>query len=328
MLTAFQAPAATVPVTLCVGVVPLQQSIGRGQAVQWEVGAWTEGGNVPDARVQLQSTAGAGAPAFTFGCAAGNGTSACDLGAVDSGAAQRLFLAAVSVPLTTSLNAVSLTVSASAAGLATIPAASASVTLSAPGTPAAGVSSPVLPGISAGGNAFPSPTMSPGGDAAGLFPALAPSATPAAPSAKAGKESPAANVSALHNGGSPGGMKVADAVGLGALTVAVFLALTRMSFRRPVPRPAAGSPAAAAPPPAATTAFTTSPAPVPPPAPQARLRRRLSRRRRPPRRRRPSRLSGRSNRIAMVNIEVTEPFGISGIDVIAQGLTTKAYWPD
>ena len=266
MLTAFQAPAATVPVDLCVGVVPMQQSIGRGQAVQWEVGAWTEGGNVPDATVQLQSTAGAGAPAFTFGCAAGNGTSACDLGAVDSGSAQHLFVAAVSVPLTTSLNAVSLTVTGGAAGLAAAPAASASVTLLAAGTPAAGGSSG-LPPMSAGGNAFPTPTMSPGGNAAGLFPALAPTPT-LSPSPKAAKESPAANVSALPSG-SPGGTRVADALGLGALIVAAFLALTRISFRRLPARPGAGSAAAAAPPPVAPTAFMPSPAPAAPPAPVA-----------------------------------------------------------
>ena len=124
------------PVSLCVGVVPLKQSSDRGQAAQWEVGAWTEGGNLPDVKLALQSTAGGGAPTFTFGCATGNGTSACDLGAVDATSAQRLFQATVNVPVTaTALNAVSLTVTGTAANLAANPAASASVVLLAPGTP-------------------------------------------------------------------------------------------------------------------------------------------------------------------------------------------------
>src|SRR6202042_2622024 len=111
MLTAFRAAAAATPVNLCVAIRPLQQSTVRGQASQWEVGAWTENGNLPDARITLQSSAGAGAPAFVAGCAS-SGTSTCDLGAVDSASTQRLFQAEVTVPVTaTTVTAVSLTVS-------------------------------------------------------------------------------------------------------------------------------------------------------------------------------------------------------------------------
>jgi hypothetical protein len=240
-LTAFQA-ASTTPVSLCVGVVPLQPSSDRGQAAKFEVGAWTEGGNVPDAKIQLQSTAGVGVPAFTFGCASGNGTSACDLGAVDAGSAQRLFQAEVNVPLTATITAVSLTVTGSAANLATAPAASTSIGVLAPGSPA-GASVPSLPSITASGFAFPSPTMSPGGSAAGLFPTVAPgSGTVGA--------SPVANVSAL-GGGTPIGTEIAEGAGLAALGVAMLLAITRLSLRRPAPRHAANSTAAAAPPPEA-----------------------------------------------------------------------------
>jgi hypothetical protein len=244
---------------LCVGVVPLKQSTGRGQAAQWEVGAWAEGGNLPDAKLQLQSTAGAGVPAFTFGCANGNGTPACDLGAVDAGSAQRLFEADVSVPLTAAVTAVSLTVTGTAANLAVAPAASASVVLAA-GT-ASATSSSTVPTITPGGFGFPTPTMSPGGNAAGLFPSLA-------PTSQAGEESPAANVSALHRGASTLGSEVAEVGGLGALAVAMFLALTRLSWRRPAPRQAAGSAVAAAPPPTAPAApaAPTAPAAVQAPA--------------------------------------------------------------
>jgi hypothetical protein len=206
------------------------------------VGAWTEGGNVPDAKIQLQSTAGAGIPTFIFGCASGNGTSACDLGAVDASSAQRLFQAEVNVPLTaTTITAVGLTVTGSAANLATAPAASTSIAVLAPGSPA-GASVSALPSIAASGFAFPTPAMSPGGSAAGLFPTVAPgSGTEGA--------SPVANVSPL--GGTPIGTEIAEGTGLAALGVATLLAITRLSLRRPAPRHAANSTVAAAPPPEA-----------------------------------------------------------------------------
>jgi hypothetical protein len=246
VLTAFQAPAATTtPVSLCVGVVPLQSSADRGQAATWEVGAWTEGGNVPDAKLQLAATAGAGVPTFTFGCAKGNGTSACDLGAVDAGSAQRLFQAQVSIPLTaTAITAVTLAVSGSAVSLPVAPAASASVVVLAAGSPASASLSPST--INPSSFAFPSPTASPGGNASGLFPTVAPGSSLGA--------SPVANVSALR-GGTPIGSEIAEGAGLAALGVAMLLAITRVSLRRPTPRHAANSTAstaAAAPPPEKT----------------------------------------------------------------------------
>jgi hypothetical protein len=241
-LTAFQAAAATgTPVSLCVGVMPLQQSNVRGQASQWVVGAWTVGGNVPDAKLQLQSTGGAGTPTFTFGCGSGNGTSACDLGAVDASSAQRQLEAEVTVPLlATTVTTVGLTVTGSAAGLVREPAAAASISASSPpGTNLSSLSSLPPPGVAA-----LTPTVSPGGSAANLFPTVAPG------SAQAEGVRPVANVSAL-SGGSPVGSEIADVAGLGALAVAMFLAITRLSFRRAAPRHAAGSTAAAVSPPTA-----------------------------------------------------------------------------
>ena len=121
--------ATTAQVSLCVGVLPLQQSSERGQATQWAVAAWTTGGNVPDAKIQLQATpAGAGTPHFTFGCGSDDGTSSCDLGAVDASSAQRQLQAQVTVPVTAAtVTSVSLTATGSAANLRTDPAASASI---------------------------------------------------------------------------------------------------------------------------------------------------------------------------------------------------------
>ncbi|HXT90510.1 MAG TPA: hypothetical protein VN714_14755, partial [Trebonia sp.] len=92
--------------------------------------------------------------------------------------------------------------------------------------------------------AFPTPTASPGGNAAGLFPSVA-------PGSQAGNESPVANVSALHSGGTPIGSEIAEIAGLVALATAMVLAITRLSIRRPAPRHAAGSAVAATPPPEA-----------------------------------------------------------------------------
>jgi hypothetical protein len=95
------------------------------------------------------------------------------------------------------------------------------------------------------GVAAPTATLSSGGSAAGLFPTVAPG------SAQAEGASPVANVSALGRGSSIGS-EVAEGAGLAALGVAMILAFTRMSIRRPAPRHAASSAVAAAPPPAAS----------------------------------------------------------------------------
>ena len=222
--------------------MPLEQSNVRGQASQWEVGAWTAGGNLPDVKIQLKSSAGAGLPTFTFGCGSGNGTSACDLGAVDATSAQRLLQAEVTVPLTaTTVTSVGLTVTGSAAHLARDPATSASVAVAAGASPVGANLSPLstLPPFGAGASTS---TLSPGGSAANLFPTVAPG------SAQAEGETPVANVSAL-SGGTPINSEIAEGAGLAALGVAMVLAITRVSLRRPAPRPEANSTVTAAPPP-------------------------------------------------------------------------------
>ena len=206
---------------------------------------------MPDAKIQLRSTAGAGTPTFTLGCGSGNGTSACDLGAVDATSAQRLFQAEVNVPLTAAtITAVSLTVTGSAANLTVDPAATSSVAVLAPASPV-GANLSSLSAMPPPGVAAPTPpptlppTVSPGGSAAGLFPSVAPG-SPQAGSPQAEGAKPVANVSALSPGGTPMGSEIAEVTGLAALVVAMVLAVTRVSFRRPAPRHAANSTVAAA----------------------------------------------------------------------------------
>ena len=190
--------ATTTQVKLCVGVLPIQQSRERGQAAQWAVAAWTTGGNVPDVKLQLRATpASAGTPRFTFGCGSDDGTSSCDLGAVDATSAQRQLQAQVTVPLTAAtVTSVTLTATGSAANLRTDPAAAAAITVLTPPTPVGasltltagtvlGVSAPAL-----------SPTLSPGGNASGLFPTLDPQSPDPRPAGTAGTRQ-VANTSAL-----------------------------------------------------------------------------------------------------------------------------------
>jgi hypothetical protein len=237
-IAAATTPAAgTSGVNLCVGVAPLQPANQRGQVSQWAVGTWTVGGNVPDAKISLQASTGAGAPVFSFGCGTGNGTSVCDLGAVDASSVQRQLQAEVTVPVTaTTVTAVSLTVTGSAANLPLGPAATASVTVSSSAASGASLSPMSAVPIGAGSSTS---TLSPGGSVASLFPTVGPGSTPVA------------NVSPIA-GGSPLGSAVAEVGGLAALAVAMLLAVTRLSFRRPTARPvgrhAAGSTVAAAPP--------------------------------------------------------------------------------
>jgi hypothetical protein len=223
--------------SFCVGVMPLQQGDERGQPSLWEVGAWAEGGNVPDAEIVLQSSLGAGAATFSFGCGSSDGTSDCDLGTVDSSSAQRLFQAEVTVPATaTAVTAAGLTVTGSAAGLTADPVATYSigvVSSAASATFAPAGASSSLPAVGA-----PLPSASPGASVANLFPTIAPGSR---------LSTPVADVTGLSSGA--GGSEVAEATGLVALAAAMFLAITRLSFRRPVPRHAASPGGASAPPP-------------------------------------------------------------------------------
>jgi hypothetical protein len=236
------AAAGTAQVSLCVEVLPLQQSTELGQATQWAVSAWTTGGNVPDATVKLQTApAGGGTPHFSFGCGSDDGTSSCNLGAVDAGSAQRQFQAQFTVPLTAAAVAsVSLTATGSAANLHTDPVASASVTVLAPPSPIGASAS--LPALAPIGVSAPAPTLSPGGNASGLFPTLDPSSPATGGAATGGAATggaalggarQVANTSSAYTGAASS--TGAEVAGLAALALAFILAVTRVSIRRPAP---------------------------------------------------------------------------------------------
>jgi hypothetical protein len=248
-------------VSLCVEVARSQASSERGHSAQWTVSAWTTDGNVPDATIRLRATpVSGGAPGFSFGCGNDDGTSSCDLGAVDAKSAKRQLQAQLTVPVTASaVTSVSLTVIGSAAHLTTAPKASAIISITAPSAaapqnpPAPATAPPVptmvtsplpidLPSIPAA-----SPTLSPAGNAADLFPILdpkpnpKPTPSPAQPGQKARTRS-VADTSALPEGAPIVGAQLA---GLAALALAFVLAVTRLSIRRrPTPdQPTADTPA-------------------------------------------------------------------------------------
>jgi hypothetical protein len=196
------------------------------------VSAWTTGGNVPDATIRLQAAPGSVIAGFSFGCGTFDGTASCDLGAMDAKSAPRQLEAQVTVPVTsTAIRSVSLTVIGSAAHLPKDPQASAAVTITGAPTPST-VTTPLpvgsLPGIS-GATPAPNPSLSPGGNAAGLFPTLDPSSAPGSPQKASARTRTVANTSALPESAPVVGAQV---IGLAALGLAFGLAMTRLSIRR------------------------------------------------------------------------------------------------
>ena len=244
-------------VSICVGVQHAQSSIERGKSAQWIVSAWTQGGDVPDAIVRLVATPSSVTPKFSFGCGSNDGTSSCDLGAIDAKSAQRQLQARVAVAATAStVKSVKLTAIISAAHLPKSPEASATVTVTAAPADTGTSSTPppvtTISPLPVGNLPFlpsASPTLSPGGNAAGLFPALSPSdPTSGKPSQQKASARTMANTSAPPLGAPVVG---AQLIGLAVLALAFVLAVTRMSVRR---RPALAAPAgsrtrAAGPPP-------------------------------------------------------------------------------
>jgi len=244
-------------VSLCVAVQPAKSSIQRGQTAVWTVTAWAQGGDVPDATIRLMAAPASLKPTFSFGCGSHDGSTSCDLGALDAKSARRQLQAKIAVAASaTTVTSVRLTAAARAAGLTTDPQASAtiSVTAASPAaTNSADPSAPSAPAAPGGPDVAPltagnlpylpsaSPVLSPGGNAAGLFPALTPSADPPAAKQDPQNTQPVANTSALPQDAPVIGAQLA---GLAVLALAFLLAVARLSFRRR-PTPAQSGPASA-----------------------------------------------------------------------------------
>jgi hypothetical protein len=226
-----------------VSVQRSQASISRGQQAAYVVQVSTENnGSAADVTVALTAQPSSQKPAFTSGCAKGEGTASCTVSAVSDKQPASLKAQIPVAASATSVTSVRLTATASiattekwtppsAAETVAVTAASASPTKSA--TSSAGVLPestlplgpiPNLNGVSS--------QLIGAGNASGLFPAINPSATPS-PSpgspAPSGKRSPVSDSSAIAFV-QPG--LTGQVAGLIALAVAVLLTVTRLSLRK------------------------------------------------------------------------------------------------
>jgi hypothetical protein len=243
-----------------------ETSIKRGQTAQWDIDVWAENGNVPKAALKLTATPSSLSPKFTV-AGNGDGSAKTSLGTMDSGSTKTELRAQVKVPSTaTSVDSVKLTVTGSGTGISKGPVAAVSIKVTAAATAPAGTTgasagtststSPsttpsvaVLPATNlpylstTGTSALGAPglsSLSPGGNASGLFPTLNPAGTGTGTGSGQGTEKARAMSDTTP---LPGDASVAGAqfAGLGALALASILAVTRLSVRR---RSTTGKPSA------------------------------------------------------------------------------------
>ena len=242
--SASQASAADQP-ELCVSVQRSQASISRGQQAAYVVRVSTENnGSATDVTVALTAQPSGQKPRFVSGCAKGAGTASCTVSSVSDKQPVSLKAQIPVAASATSVTSVKLTATASivttekwtppsAAETVAVTAASASPAKSpASSSPAGVVPEGALPlGPIPNLNGVSSQLIG-AGNAAGLFPAINPSATPS-PSpgtpAPGGQRRPVPDSSAIAFV-EPG--LTGQVAGLIALAVAVMLTVTRLSLRK------------------------------------------------------------------------------------------------
>ena len=222
-----------------------QSSVTRGQSAAYIVQVTTkDSGSASGVTVALASQPSSQKPVFTGGCAKGNGTVSCPVGAVSDKQAATLHAQIPVASDAISVTSVKLTVTASiatsakwtppsAAVTVAVTAAAASASGSSPGnTPAASPGTTLPLGPVPNLNSISSSLIG-AGNASGLFPAINPGATPS-PSPGRGSSggrdaapAPGSSAIAFVQPGLTG-----QVAGLVALAVAVLLTVTRLSLRR------------------------------------------------------------------------------------------------
>jgi hypothetical protein len=228
-----------------VSVQRSQASISRGHQAAYVVRVSTENnGSATDVTVALTAQPSGQKPKFTSGCAKGAGTASCAVSSVSDKQPVSLKAQIPVAASATSVTSVKLTATASivttekwappsAAETVTVTAASASPATS----PASSSPAGVVPGAALPLGPIPdlngvSSQYIGAGNAAGLFPAINPSATPSpSPGTPApdGQRRPAPDSSAIAFV-KPG--LTGQVAGLIALAVAVMLTVTRLSLRK------------------------------------------------------------------------------------------------
>jgi hypothetical protein len=227
-----------------VTVQRVQASVTRGQSAVYTVQVSTkDGGSAAAVTVALTSQPSSQKPLFAGGCGDGNGSARCAVSAVSDKQPVTLHAQIPVASDATSVTSVKLTATASVATTAkwTPPAAAETIAVTAAAATASGPSTsstpPAAPGTTLPLGPVPnlnsiSSSLLGAGNAAGLFPAISPGATPSPSpgngSARRNAE-PAAGSSAIAFV-QPG--LTGQVAGLIALAVAVLLTVTRLSLRR------------------------------------------------------------------------------------------------
>ncbi|MGH3232240.1 MAG: hypothetical protein ACRDOH_03090 [Streptosporangiaceae bacterium] len=220
-----------------------QSSVERGQNAAYTVQVSTENnGSASAVSVALVAQPSGQKPAFTSGCAKGDGTVTCTVSSVSAKQPADLHAQIPVASSATSVTSVKLTATASivtsmkwtppsAAETVAVTAASASPARSSAGSsPETTLPLGPIPNL----NGISSSLIGPG-NASGLFPAIIPSATPNSSPGSQPQQAdqrnaePASNSSALGLG-KPG--LTGQVAGLIALALAIMLTVTRLSLRK------------------------------------------------------------------------------------------------
>jgi len=227
-----------------VTVQRVKASVARGQSAAYVVQVSTkDGGSAARVTVALTSQPSSQKPLFTGGCGDSNGSARCPVSAVSDKQPVTLHAQIPIASDATSVTAVKLTATASVATSAkwTPPAAAETVAVTAAAAPASGSSAsstpPAAPGTTLPLGPVPnlnniSSSLIGAGNAANLFPAISPGATPS--------PSPGDGSAKRNAGPAAGSAAIAfiqpgltgQVAGLIALAVAVLLTVTRLSLRR------------------------------------------------------------------------------------------------
>jgi hypothetical protein len=226
-----------------VSIQRVQSSVPRGQSAAYIIAVSTKNdGSAPAVTVALTSQPSSQKPVFTGGCANGNGTTSCPVGAVSDKQPVTLHAQIPVADDASSVTAVKLTATASVATTAkwTPPSAAETVAVTAAspaGSPSGGV--PTAPGTTLPLGPIPNlnsvtSSLIGAGNAAGLFPAINPVATPS-PSPGNGTSDARRNAEPAAGSAAIAFVKpglTGQVAGLIALLVAVLLTVTRLSLRR------------------------------------------------------------------------------------------------
>jgi hypothetical protein len=227
-----------------VSVQAAQSSITRGKTATYTVQVSTKNGSASNVSVALTSQPSSQKPEFTSGCT--KGTASCTVASITTAKPANLGAQIAVASSATSVTSVKLTATASvtstakwtppaAAGTTAVISAAATKSSHSSATASPSVSTlPVLPGLIPNLNAEASMLVG-AGNAAGLFPAITPSAGPGASQAAqpqgGGRQNadPITNVSTVSSGTQ---VLTAQVAGLIALGLAIMLTVTRLSLRK------------------------------------------------------------------------------------------------